>query len=127
MEHHPQEERALGVGVIREAFQRTELGLGVRQWGAAEGACGQGQGGVGKAGRTAWARANDDLGIPQGFPGWSGLSLLSCSFSTSHSWEALGGAHSQLAHSAFPGDWRWPETSKRGVLGPHTQDKNGHS
>lgn len=39
----------------------------------------------------------------QGFPearesGWSGLSLLSCSSYTGHSWEVLGGAQGQLAH-----------------------------
>lgn len=55
VERHPQEERALGVGVIRVSFQRTELGLGLIQWGAA---CGPGQGGVGKAGRggSSWSQ-----------------------------------------------------------------------
>lgn len=64
---------------------------------------------LGRQGVAALPGAHDDLGIPQGFPdareqGWSGLFLLSRSFRTSHSWEALGGAHSQLTHSAFPGD-----------------------
>lgn len=77
---------------------------------------------LGRQGVAALAGAHDDLGIPQGFPdareqGWSRLSLLSCSFCTSHSGEALGGAHSQLAHSAFPGDARWAERSDGEVSG----------
>lgn len=41
--------------------------------------------------------------FPQSFPevrdlGWSGLSLLSDSSYTGHSWEALGGAHRQLVY-----------------------------
>lgn len=55
---------------------------------------------VGRAGVAA-------QGFPEARePGWSGLSLWSCSSYTGHSREVLGGAHGQLAHYAFGRDWR---------------------
>lgn len=51
-----EEETALGVGTIGEAPQRRKLGLGLRGWGTAEGACEQGCGGVGEAGRGGSGR-----------------------------------------------------------------------
>ena len=51
---------------------------------------------LGRQGVAAQAGASDAHGISQGFPeardqGWSGLSFLSCSSYTGHTWEVLGG------------------------------------